>query len=352
MVICLFYSDISAQVYVTPADRAEEPEELLAPCGNAANFAINQYNNTPSCCAQFTDPNGWQYSNVSWDFGDGTTSSADPSSIYHCYNQQNTYQVKRSVTLDDGTICTSTKSVSITNCTPCPQILDIDVVNTNTWNPSSIPERTCSSSGFVGDDNGNLPELNRCIYRFTPILNTNLSGFSFNWETSTEDENGIPYFNCTKAGVPDFYVINSKGPASYYIRVKVTVTSPNCGGTVTKAKRILLGQPMSCTYTVVPFRPTGDDTNNESLALTKKVSTNNNIQIYPNPVDDILHVSNLKDSENYTFDIHNTLGQTILSQKVSSIDASVNVMDLETGIYIGVVKSQGKIIATQKIYKK
>lgn len=145
---------------------------------------------------------------------------------------------------------------------------------------------------------------------------------------------------------------NSKGIANYYIRVKVTATSPNCGGTVTKTKRILLGQPMSCTYTVVPFRPTGGNTNNESLALTKKTSATSSVQIYPNPVDNLLHISNLNDSEDYTFDIHNTLGQTVLSQKVSSIDAAINVTDLTTGIYIGIIKSHGKIIATQKIYKK
>ena len=60
----------------------------------------------------------------------------------------------------------------------------------------------------------------------------------------------------------------------------------------------------------------------------------------------------LVDSDDYTFDIHNTLGQIVLSQKVSSIDAAVNVTDLKTGIYIGIIKLQGKIIATQKICKK
>jgi hypothetical protein len=353
MVICLFYSDISAQIVRAPSTTdmlGEEPSALSPDCSSDFNVT------TDGCCAilNFTPSNVNGINTETWNLDNGW----GPQPAYNivvpmrvCYTQAGNYTLTRTV---NG--CTPvSKRITITTIAcppPCPQILDIDIVTTNTWNPSSIPSRTCSPLGFVGDDNGNVPELNKCSYRFTPVLNTNSSGFTFNWEAWIEDDRGDTYFNCAKTGVPDFYVVNNKGTPTYFIRVKVTGTSPTCGGTITKSKRIVLNQPLACTYNVVQFRSNDDDTYNESLALNKKVSATSNVQIYPNPASDILHVSNLDDSENYTFDIHNTLGQTVLSQKVSSIDAAVNVTDLTTGVYIGIVKSQGKIIATQKIYKK
>lgn len=144
MVICLFCSNISAQIFVTPADRSEEPEAALSPdCSSPFNVT------TDGCCAvlNFTPSNVNGNNTETWnlDNGWGTLPAYNILVPWRvCYPRAGTYNITRTI---NG--CTPvTQRVTITTITcpppppPCPEISDIDVVNTNTWNPSNIPERT------------------------------------------------------------------------------------------------------------------------------------------------------------------------------------------------------------------
>jgi PKD repeat protein len=344
MLICFFCISLSAQTKKT-LQKQEAEQILLAPCGSAGNFSVNAFVTPPPCCAQFTAPNDGQYSDVSWDFGDGSTSS-DPTSVYHCYAQSGNYTVKHTVILYDGTPCWKTRSVSITNCDPCPELLNIAVAQNGNVPP--LPD-VCGPSNFK--NNSDLPEAqNYCMFKFTPVLNSSSNaGMTFFWEMFWIDPNTFSYTLACSATAPAFRVEFGQNNNSKFFGVKVTATKLNCPTQITG--KFVLVPDITCNYFTFLKAPTNGST--ESIHL-KKMMTNQGkgVSVYPNPVDNLLRISNLKDAEDYTFDIQNTLGQTILSQKISSTDTSINVSNLMTGVYIGVIRSQGKIISTTKVYKK
>ncbi|SHL12934.1 T9SS type A sorting domain-containing protein [Chryseobacterium polytrichastri] len=76
-----------------------------------------------------------------------------------------------------------------------------------------------------------------------------------------------------------------------------------------------------------------------STLATNEVSTNHSgIEIYPNPVKDILTVKGLKKSENIS--IYSISGQLITSEKVNL--EKINVQNLESGVYTLKVEGQSK----------
>lgn len=83
------------------------------------------------------------------------------------------------------------------------------------------------------------------------------------------------------------------------------------------------------------------DTNDNSLE--------NHLNIYPNPVSEILHISNLK-SDNYTVKIFSLQGQ-MLKIDTSSSD-KINVEDLKSGIYFIEITSSEGFKKTQKFLKQ
>jgi PKD repeat protein len=341
-VICLFCCNITAQETEKLAPATQEPEQvLLSPCGNAANFSVNAFVTPPSCCAQFTAPNDGQYGSVSWDFGDGN-SSYDPTSVYHCYSQSGNYPAKHTVILDDGTICTKTKNVTITNCTPCPDLLGISVSPTD----EDPLLRDCSPTNFTSS-----PVSVNCSYRFAPIISGSSVGSSFSWELYLITLNPFSWSpECSVQNSPAFRILkhsNSVAQGLWYA-IRVTMTRPDCPTQITS--KFFQVTDYQCHFVTFLKSPTN---NPAEVALLKKAMSNTQgVQIYPNPTDNFLQISNLKDSENYTFDIQNTLGQTVLTQKITTIDAKIDVSNLMTGVYISVLKSQGKIISTEKIYKQ
>lgn len=76
----------------------------------------------------------------------------------------------------------------------------------------------------------------------------------------------------------------------------------------------------------------------------------NNISIYPNPVTDELTVTN--HSNLLKVDIYNTMGQLVKSTSYTSGEVKINVVDLETGIYLVKLISEEGILSTRKIFKK
>jgi hypothetical protein len=341
LVICLFCFDLSAQTKKTSLTQEQEAI-LLSPCGDAANFDVNKYlQNPPLCCAQFTTENFDSIYEV-WDFGDGTTST-DPNSVYHCYAQSGVYFVRHTIQRDDGSICSKTKRVTITGCDPCPELLDISA----SWTDDDPLLRDCSPTNFKGSS----PESVNCSYRFAPVINGSSTGSSFNWELYLITFNPFNYsLECSVQNSTAFKILkhsNSVAQGLWYA-IRVTMTRPGCPTQITG--RFFQITDYQCHFITLFKSPT--DNPIESTLIRKAMSNTQSVIFFPNPVDNLLHISNLKDAENYTFDIQNTLGQTVLSQKVSSVEASIDVSNLMTGVYIGVVRSQGKIISTNKIYKK
>lgn len=78
-------------------------------------------------------------------------------------------------------------------------------------------------------------------------------------------------------------------------------------------------------------------------------SNNKGINIYPNPVNNVLKV-NLELSNTAKLDVINYLGATVLSSPIDNDNLSIDVSDLPMGIYI-VRVTQGNFVKTQKINK-
>jgi hypothetical protein len=77
---------------------------------------------------------------------------------------------------------------------------------------------------------------------------------------------------------------------------------------------------------------------------------NNKLIIYPNPVQDILRISNA--ASNSTLSIFSIKGQEVLKIKVDgNEDVNINVQNLKTGIYI-VRLANGLDVFTGKMIKK
>ena len=82
-----------------------------------------------------------------------------------------------------------------------------------------------------------------------------------------------------------------------------------------------------------------------SLVYTPALSTldikKNTVNAFPNPVKNVLNLSNTEPIE--TIEIFNSLGQSIMTKKINSLEVAVNVSTLSVGNYIVKVKSQDKV---------
>ena len=79
--------------------------------------------------------------------------------------------------------------------------------------------------------------------------------------------------------------------------------------------------------------------------LSNEIFHANKIKLYPNPFVDVLHISN---RENFSFKIINSLEQVVYENTSNSKDYSINISNLNTGIYYIITNHNQKL----KIVKK
>ena len=85
------------------------------------------------------------------------------------------------------------------------------------------------------------------------------------------------------------------------------------------------------------------------VALSSNTFDNNNFMVYPNPVKDILNLSYT--SEISTVRVMNMLGQEVISRKLNSANAQVDMSQLSAGTYI-VNVTIGDTVKTIKVVKQ
>ncbi len=77
-----------------------------------------------------------------------------------------------------------------------------------------------------------------------------------------------------------------------------------------------------------------------------------NVQIFPNPVNDVVNVKVSNIDTEVTVQIMNTTGAVVVSEDFDPAQTlSVNVADLTKGIYLVKVITDSKVVKTQKIIK-
>jgi hypothetical protein len=100
-----------------------------------------------------------------------------------------------------------------------------------------------------------------------------------------------------------------------------------------------------------------DDDENVVMDRSDNLSTGKdqrNIDVFPNPADNeiniIIHPENGKVTSDYSFQVINTLGQAIVTDRVTVGSFSIDVSDLNSGVYyIVLVNSEGTFVDTEKV---
>jgi hypothetical protein len=77
---------------------------------------------------------------------------------------------------------------------------------------------------------------------------------------------------------------------------------------------------------------------------------NEDVNIYPNPAENILHVNS--NIENPKIELYNSVGELVLSQQKLSSNIAINISHLHSGIYYIRLFSKDKLLGTQKLMKK
>lgn len=85
-----------------------------------------------------------------------------------------------------------------------------------------------------------------------------------------------------------------------------------------------------------------------ALSTNEAVTSNNGIQIYPNPVSDILNVTKVSDKANYK--IYSVAGQLVSRGIIN--DGKINVTSLVKGAYVISIEDKGKESFNSKFIKK
>lgn len=95
---------------------------------------------------------------------------------------------------------------------------------------------------------------------------------------------------------------------------------------------------------------TADGLKVRSEILTVNFLKENDFLLYPNPVESSLNIVT-GDYEEYNFELFNIIGQKVFHQKTNG-NAQFDIAKLATGLYIGVISRNGKILKKVKVLKK
>jgi hypothetical protein len=243
--------------------------------------------------------------------------------VTHCFTQTGNVSATRTVTLTNGSSCSSPRTFTIGQC--CPQIQNITGQNSNISYP-----RGCTSA---------LTSVPECSHIFTPQLNVPLNSINataFTWTVEEFNDNAWSLV-CQQTGIRTLALGIS--PFRLNWRVTLSINVSNCPvQTFTKPFQI-------STTCNVSLKSNTDNTSD--YYFSKQLTT----YFYPNPVNNTLRISKMPEIENAQLEIQNIMGQTILNEKLTSSNTEINVSNFAKGMYLGVVKSNGKILYSEKIIK-
>ena len=95
---------------------------------------------------------------------------------------------------------------------------------------------------------------------------------------------------------------------------------------------------------------TGDKTDRVFTALTEAEIAALNVVVFPNPASDVVNVTyNVPADEQVTVTLLNSLGQEVASVEGDASSASIDVANLNGGLYFAAIIVDGIVVSTQKV---
>lgn len=135
---------------------------------------------------------------------------------------------------------------------------------------------------------------------------------------------------------------------------------------VDNLERIDIEAPVAGTYTLtVSHKGTLESSNpfdnnpsqdyaliltGSNITLSLDEINMSNIQIYPNPVSDILNIENLPNT-NYSYELFDIQGKLVRTGELNTVSSKINLQEFSKGIYLMRI-SNGETFVTKKIIKK
>jgi len=110
------------------------------------------------------------------------------------------------------------------------------------------------------------------------------------------------------------------------------------------------GEAVHIARAILNYEPTL--LNKQEIVLPIKLKTNENIQWYPNPANDVI---NILSTENFVsgskIEIYDITGRLIFSSLINSESNSaiISLKEVEQGLYLCVIKNGEEIISSSKI---
>lgn len=182
------------------------------------------------------------------------------------------------------------------------------------------------------------------------------------FEGSVDFDPGTNTFNLTSAGYTDVFINKLDNTGNFLSAYQIGNGGYDTGKSIAidASNNIYLTGAFSDT---VDFNPGSATFNlisegmsdtfilklNDNLSIQDN-SLNQNLQIYPNPVSESLTISS-EHSKIEQVQIYDLLGRKVLKEKLNSLNVSLNLKKLTSGIYIVEITAGGKMISRTVVKK-
>ncbi|MDL2262280.1 choice-of-anchor J domain-containing protein, partial [Bacteroidales bacterium OttesenSCG-928-I21] len=377
------YCSSAAAVYAQVGTCPSEDDTPVAAIDGPGTGYINNNISFSANVASVTPVTGY-----SWTFEGGTPAISDQENVSVSWTTAGEYEITLTVTNENGNSSPVTKNITIIDPGNIDNMfLTFEEILVNTTFPTSMaPYNWTTYDGDGGTVYGNYSSLGLSstksfvVYSKSLVNNTSTINEEFSTTPYAGDKCGFAMTNSTGGANNDWLIspqidlgVNSSfklyvrsvtstwGLESYKIAVSTTDNSPSSftvlGGvrqapaTWTEINVDLSAYDGQSVYVAVNY--TSNDVFAfmvDNLAILSQVSAEHetmgrNINVYPNPANDIINISA---AEGANVKVLNITGQELINVNNAVENQKIDISNLQPGVYV-IQVTQNNNISTRKI---